>query len=111
MHRYRVARRLTELRRDSRRGALGDLVVDRAKAHCQRAHRRYAIQADIVDVIALRTASAKRAKGPTVGFGQTEAVIWCAVADLLASHACKRELDLLPAGEVVLKRDTPSLGV
>src|SRR6266540_1278550 len=41
-------------------------------------------------------------------FRQAEAVVGSAIADLLAMHACKGNLDFLPAAEVIRNIDRPA---
>ena len=111
IHRHRRRVGLAEFGGDRRRLALGDFVVERVEADRQRLDRRGAVDRHVVQVVALRAPCPQRAEPPAVHLGQAEAVIGRTVADLLAGHAGKRDLDQLPAGEVVLESDGPALGI
>ncbi len=111
LDRHRAARGLAELGGHRCDGALGHVVVERAEADGQGPDRGHTVDRRVIDVVGLRGRRRDRAQGPAVHLGQAEAVVGRAVADLLAGQARERDLDLLPAAEVVREAGRPALGV
>ena len=111
VHRHCGGRRFAQLHGDVGPIAFGDWVIDGAKAQGQGAHGRGAIERHIIQVVNLRAGGSDSAKSPAVDFGQAQAIVGCAIADLFAAQVGKGDLDLAPAAKVILQIHRPALGV
>ena len=106
-----VAQWATEAYGHRRGAALGDAEAPGGEGHRQRRHAGRSEQRHLVEEVAARTAGVQRAEGPAMDLGQRQAVVRCAVADVLAREAGEREAELPPAREVVGEGDRQALGV
>ncbi len=107
-----IAERSVERDDDVAGGAFGDVEGVRIEADAQLGQPGNADECDVVDEVRLRPTGAKRAEGPAVHLEAIErAVIGRSVADREVGEVIKRDLEVLPPGEVVGDVDAPPLGV